>query len=615
MKTPAAFPLRARGLAYGFAVAVTAATLWARLAMGFNAGDPAMLILLAIPIMLSAYVGGRGPGLVATAVAALGAAYYLLPPVHSFLVTGVNLVQWVVLIFVGALFSVLMQTLHRARITGERGAAELQLILDSVPALIFYKDLDHRLVQVNLELTRLMGMTRAELVGLTNTQLGSPEAAQYHRDEDEVIATGQPKRHLIEPLLTSAGVRWLQTDKIPRRAADGRIVGVIGFSVDITERKLAEEAMAQSEAKFRVLAEESLVGVYLIQDGRFRYVNEAHAALLGYTREELLALPAIMDTVAEEDRARVRENVRRRLEGEMTSLRYAFACVRKDGVRRQVEVHGSATVFEGRLALLGTALDITERLRAEDEIRRLNAALEQRVEERTAQLAAANQELESFSYSVSHDLRAPLRGIAGFARALEESVRGRLDETERGYLARVRAATERMGQLIDDLLDLARVSRVEMGRQPVDLSALARAVVADLRQQAPARVVAVEIADGLEAEGDPRLLRVLLENLLGNAWKFTGKHAQPTIAFRSMVDDSNQQVFLIRDDGSGFDMQYAGKLFGAFQRLHAVADFPGTGIGLATVQRIVHRHGGRVRAEGAVGRGATFFFTLPRPLR
>jgi signal transduction histidine kinase len=251
-----------------------------------------------------------------------------------------------------------------------------------------------------------------------------------------------------------------------------------------------------------------------------------------------------------------------------------------------------------------------------DQIERQNADLEEarreleaRVETRTRDLATANKELEAFSYSVSHDLRAPLRAIDGFSKALQSDYGAQLDERARHYLERVRSGTQRMSGLIDDLLGLARLSRRELVRQRVDVSEVARRVAAELSRQHPSRAVRVEIHDGLSAEADSQLLTIVLENLMGNAWKFTGKRDDALIEVGSKAD-GRVAPFYVRDNGAGFDMTYADKLFGAFQRLHGDEDFEGTGIGLATVQRIVARHGGQIWAEGEVGKGATFYFTL-----
>jgi light-regulated signal transduction histidine kinase (bacteriophytochrome) len=252
----------------------------------------------------------------------------------------------------------------------------------------------------------------------------------------------------------------------------------------------------------------------------------------------------------------------------------------------------------------------SEAARAEEEIRRLNAGLEHKVIERTAELAVANQELEAFSYSVSHDLRAPLRAIDGFSQAVIEDYADKLGDQGRGYLNRVRAATQHMGHLIDDLIKLARVARAEMKREAVDFSALAGSLLTDLQASEPERKVDWHIEPGLIAAGDARLLRVALDNLLGNAWKFTGMQTDARIEFGVLQKKTGGTAYFVRDNGVGFDMTYADKLFGAFQRLHTVNEFPGTGIGLATVQRIIHRHGGRVWAEGTAGKGATFYFSL-----
>ncbi len=250
--------------------------------------------------------------------------------------------------------------------------------------------------------------------------------------------------------------------------------------------------------------------------------------------------------------------------------------------------------------------DITERKRADESIRRLNQNLEQRA----AELDAVNKELETFSYSVSHDLRAPLRHIDGFSRALQEDYGDRLDDEGREFLRRVRAASQRMAQLIDDMLMLSRVTRQEIRHEGVNLSALVEDIAADLRQADPERRADFVIAPALAVQGDYRLLRVVLENLLRNAWKFTSTRAHAIIEF-GVTEHGGKRAYFVRDNGVGFDMAYAGKLFGAFQRLHTESEFPGTGIGLATVQRIIRRHGGQAWAEGTPDQGATFYFTIP----
>jgi light-regulated signal transduction histidine kinase (bacteriophytochrome) len=249
--------------------------------------------------------------------------------------------------------------------------------------------------------------------------------------------------------------------------------------------------------------------------------------------------------------------------------------------------------------------EIAERKQAEERINILN----QELEKHTAQLTTANKELETFSYSVSHDLRAPLRGIDGWSQALLEDYGDRLDQQGREYLDRVRSEAQRMGQLIDDMLQLSRLTRAEMRQEPVNLSALAQTIAASLQETEPGRQVEFSIQAGLSAKGDAHLLEVALSNLLGNAFKFTGRRALARIEF-GQTEAQGRRAFFVRDNGAGFDMAYAEKLFGAFQRLHKATEFPGTGVGLATVQRVIHRHGGRVWAEAAVDDGATFYFTL-----
>jgi PAS domain S-box-containing protein len=400
---------------------------------------------------------------------------------------------------------------------------------------------------------------------------------------------------------------------------------------EISERNKIEEALRQSEKQYRRLYEDSMRAQEIYRslldscadgivtydlEGKVEYISDSFTRMFGWTLEEVRGkqIPFVPDTEREKTMTRVQRVIQ---EGAPSS---GLETKRYTKDHRVLDVSVSASRFNdhqgnpaGMLAILS---DITDRKRVEEQIRRLNEELEQRVLERTAQLAAANKELEAFAYSVSHDLRAPLRSIDGFSQVILEDYGEVLDHQARDYLMRVRSAAARMAQLIDDLLKLSRVARSEMRRQKVDLSAMAHTIASELKRAEPSRQAIFVIAPGLEADGDPRLLRVVMENLIGNAWKFTGKRDVAHIEFGSLQQASpdpgapRKPVYFVRDNGAGFDMTYADKLFGAFQRLHGACEFPGTGIGLATVQRIVHRHFGSVWAEGAVEQGATFYFTL-----
>jgi PAS domain S-box-containing protein len=423
--------------------------------------------------------------------------------------------------------------------------------------------------------------------------------------------TGVPYELELEMVRPDGGTGWMLARGEPVRDAQGVIVGLRGIAQDITERKRAEAALQESEQSFRTLAESVPQIVWATRaDGWNIYFNRHWVDYTGMTLEESCGhgwnIPFHPD-----DRQRAWQAWQRATqEGATYSLEVRLR--RADGIYRWWLVRGAPLrdAAGNTVKWFGTCTDIHDLKEAEAEIRRLNSDLERRVIERTAALETANKELEAFAYSVSHDLRAPLRSIDGFSRILLEDYRAALDDEGKDSLIRVRAATQRMGQLIDDLLTLSRAARTEMRRGPVDLTALAGEIAADLQGAEPERSVRWTVAPGLVATGDRELLRLVLFNLLSNAWKFTGPQADASIEVGTMPTERGP-AFFVRDNGVGFDMAYAGRLFGAFQRLHATAEFPGTGIGLATVQRIIHRHGGRLWAEGAVGRGATFHFTLP----
>jgi PAS domain S-box-containing protein len=380
---------------------------------------------------------------------------------------------------------------------------------------------------------------------------------------------------------------------------------------DITERKRAEADLRRTADLLRAVADGTNDAVFVKDlQGRYLLFNPAAARFVGRRPEEVIGKD---DTeLFERESARWLMN---RDRGIMASGRTETSeeVLTAAGVTRTY-LATKAPYRDDRdeiVGLIGVAHDITERKRAEAEIRQLNEALELRVRERTAELEAANRELDAFSYSVSHDLRAPLRAIEGFSRALVEDYPTRLDARGKEYLQRLRVNVERMGELVNELLELSRVTQSPIDRTQVDLAAIARAVAAELRRDHSERQVEFVIPESLVVRGDPGLLRLVLVNLLGNAFKYTGTHARARIELGR--HPSEESVYFVRDDGAGFDMTHADRLFSPFQRLHGAEEFEGTGVGLATVQRIIRRHGGQVWAESAPEKGATFYFSLGPP--
>jgi PAS domain S-box-containing protein len=369
---------------------------------------------------------------------------------------------------------------------------------------------------------------------------------------------------------------------------------------EIARRERTQLALRASEGFLESIVENIPHMIFVKEAGelRFERINRAGELLLGLSREDLLGKNDFDFFPVEQAKffqERDRETLDNRVVVDIpeepieTKMGRRWLHTKKVPV---VDEHGAPRY------MLGISEDTTERRAAAVALKTATEGME-----------AAIQELEAFSYSVAHDLRAPLRAIDGFSQALEEDCAGMLDAENREHLTRVRSSAQHMGRLIDGLLGLSRLSRGELAREKVDLTQLARDAVARLRESAPDRRVDLVIADGLEAVGDARLLAAALDNLIGNAWKFTSKSSQPRVEIGRQTDEHGT-VFFVRDNGAGFDQAYAQKLFGAFQRLHSVTEFEGSGIGLATVQRIVRRHGGRIWAQGEVGHGATFYFTL-----
>jgi PAS domain S-box-containing protein len=386
-----------------------------------------------------------------------------------------------------------------------------------------------------------------------------------------------------------------------QRDAQGRVHRILGACQDVSEsRRAAQETRVLAEQLSTTL--ESLTDAFytMDRDWRFTYVNAEAERVMGMKRSQLLGrrllevFPALKDTVFPHLQRAMNDNV----------------TVQLDEYYSTFKVWVQVKIFPSKQGLAVDLKDVTERVIAQREIMRLNAELEERVRRRTAQLEAANKDLEAFSYSIAHDLRAPLSSIDGFSRMLEQTAAGELPERCQHYIGRIRAGVSQMADLTDGLLSLAHLSRASLRDEPVDLAAMARGAVASCRERAPQRSVDAQIAPALPARGDPRLLDQVMANLIGNAWKFTSHKAQARIEVGVASGPDEPPVYFVRDDGAGFDMAHASKMFEAFQRMHTFAEFEGTGIGLATVHKIVSRHGGRIWAQAAPNRGACFYFTL-----
>jgi PAS domain S-box-containing protein len=385
------------------------------------------------------------------------------------------------------------------------------------------------------------------------------------------------------------------------------VIAALALAAAFLRRRPAAARCSRQDKMLADIAEKAPAGLLQVgADGIIQWANFAELELLGYTRQEYVGKKAAQFYADEAEGL----NVLARLVRGETLREYQTKLRARDGSLRDVLISSSADIQDGRFqqARLFTQ-DITGQQRAEEEIHRLNLELEQRVQQRTAQLEATNKEMESFSYSVSHDLRAPLRALRGFTEVLLEVHASQLDSRGQDFLRRACAASFQMERLIEDLLKLAQVSRAELQIDKVNLSSLAGDIASELANSDSSRTVQFVITPDCSAHGDPRLVRLALDNLLRNSWKFSGKRTDARIEFGRI--DGQEPAFFVRDNGAGFDMTYSKRLFGVFQRLHAASEFPGTGIGLATVQRIVNRHGGRAWATGAVNQGATFYFTLP----
>ncbi|TAK91788.1 MAG: PAS domain S-box protein [Burkholderiaceae bacterium] len=481
-----------------------------------------------------------------------------------------------------------------------------QLQMNLMPVACLITDTESRYTYWNPAAECMFGYSNQEILGTLPSQTILPNGLDTI-PADAATSTEHYVRQVRSAVTRSGNTLVCEWYHAVLRSPGGDVIGYLAMAVDITQRAQAEDALRESEERYRRMVEHSMEGIGIVRNGCLVYVNRAfveiaHALsaheLVGrslvqmFTTDCREAVSALLNLLAEN--AQPFGLTERRLQ-------------RMDGEVAEVEISGTQVMIEGAQYLQIHVRDIGARKWTEREILRMNAELEQRVIERTAQLSEANRELEAFSYSVAHDLRSPLRAISGFSGILMQDYRQQLSSDAQYYLERIAFGADRMAELIEDLLHLAQVSRAEARFVEVDLHTVVQSVLEPLRDQYPK----TQISQGFlpTVTGDPSLLRQLIANLFANAFKFSARQPQPIVEI-GMLEDSESKIIFVRDNGVGYDKAYQHKLFGVFQRLHSTSEFEGTGVGLAIVQRIVHRHGGRVWSESEIGQGATFFFNL-----
>ncbi|KAB2932800.1 MAG: PAS domain S-box protein [Rhodocyclaceae bacterium] len=467
---------------------------------------------------------------------------------------------------------------------------------------------DGRFVAVNQGFERMTGWKAEEVLGRTAVDIGLwAEPAEREELVRRLKADGEWQGFKVHFRRKNGEVVLIEGSCVLAEIGGER--QIIGIARDITEVQRAQDALRQSEEKFAKVFHSSPDGIMILraEDGLIFDINESFEQLLERSRDEVVG--RTVNDVGLWARPELRAGFLAELRARGMVVGYEFELRTKSGRVRDMTVSTALIDIGGVPCLISIARDITDQRRAEEEIRNLNVTLEHRVQERTVELEEAVREMESFSYSISHDLRAPLRAIAGYARIVEEDYAAAIDAEGKRLLGRIAGGAIRMGELIDDLLDFSRIGRADLKKSPVDMNLVVRDVIGEL-DEAGANRRQFDIGDLPQAEADRGLLRQAWMNLLSNAVKYSRQRDPARIEVGGAIE-GDELHYWVRDNGAGFDMAFSDKLFKVFQRLHRDPSFEGTGVGLALVARIVHKHGGRVWAEGAPEAGATFHFTLP----
>jgi len=474
---------------------------------------------------------------------------------------------------------------------------------------------DGAISDVNLATERATGYQRAELLGtLFSDYFTDPGLARV--GYELAFADGSARDYPLKLRHRDGRIMSVLYNASVYCDPSGHVLGVFAAARDVTETARLQHALRASEERLRVLFDSAPIGVGEVSlGGDLVRINRYFCEFVGYTAEEVLSMRWLEDFLPSDNIGTDLAIQQRLLSGEIDTYSAEKSFLQKGGGVIWGEVQRSLVRDPaGRpLLYIDTVRDITAQREAEAEVATLTAELEGRVKQRAAELELSNKNLQAFSHSIAHELRTPLRGQNGFSEALLEEYSELLGETGRGYAKRIQAASERMGAIIDDMLRLSQVTHADMNLEPVDLSAQVAAIAGGLRSRDPGRRVSFAIQEDVWATADPILIRTVLDNLLENAWKFTGGREDAAIEFATAATTAEDDAMVccyVRDNGVGFDPAYVHKLCQPFQRLHTSREFPGTGVGLASVQRIIERHGGRVWAEGTVDGGATFYFTL-----